>query len=148
MSKEIIITIITKIKYTDNTNEVLKNKYEGLIFLKGNEYYIRYQETTEHELGKTFTILKWDAINNPKNITIIRQGDTKMKQVYQKGIKDVSEYRNVYGAYEIEVDTNKVTVEEFSDISGKIKLDYDMSVNYQLIGNYKLEIKYTEKNSL
>lgn len=62
MSDKIDITITTKIKYTDNTEENFKNLYEGVIYNKSNEYYIRYQETIEQNLGNTWAIIKWKKI--------------------------------------------------------------------------------------
>lgn len=145
MSDKIDITITTKIKYTDNTEENFKNLYEGVIYNKSNEYYIRYQETIEQNLGNTWAIIKWKKKSDLNKIVIIRQGDIKANQTFSKGRKDISNYHNVNGDFEIEIDTNDVIIEISSDDNGIINLDYQMTINSQLIGNYYLEINYSKK---
>ena len=142
MSRAVNILVTTNINYENGIKETMDNQYSGILYFKGNEYFLRYKDNLNQELGNTWSIIKWNNYQTPYKVTLIRQGDIKMKQIFEEGYKYISEYKGVFGNISIETITNIINLSINTD-GGKICLDYDMKLNNQINGNYKLEINYT-----
>ncbi|OEF99864.1 hypothetical protein BHF71_01430 [Vulcanibacillus modesticaldus] len=144
MSTKVNIRIKSKIVYDNGEKETINEKYTGTIFEKNSAYYLRYQENSEQQFGKTWTIVKWNKFGLPLELSIIRQGDITMNQVFREGYQHRSHYRSPYGKMEIEVYTQKLSFQNKATTGGEILLEYEMKANNQFIGRYQLEIDYLE----
>ena len=143
MAQEIKIKIKTRIK--DVMGEIEENTFvtEGSLYEKENELYIRYKE--QQELGNTWTVVKWEkAKRNKPRVSLIRQGDVRLTQVFQEGIKQPSRYQTPHGALDMNTITKSVVIEQGSD-KGAISLDYELEINNGNVGDYYVVISFRKK---
>jgi len=141
MSREVKILVTTSIDYENEVKETMNNQYSGVLYFKGNDCFLRYKDNPNQELGNTWTIIKWNKYYKPYTVTLVRQGDIKMKQIFQEGYTHLSEYKGPFGNINLETITNGIDLTDNED-KGKIRLDYNMKINYQISGKYTLEVTY------
>ncbi len=141
MTKDVKIFIKTKIDYENTTKEFIEYQYKGKLYLKNNNKFLRYKEDCKQELGNTWTTIKWSEVEKPYKVLLVRQGETKMKNVFQEGFKHISNYRSLHGSYKMEIITNKININKKVE-AGNIKLYYKLQLNNLPIGDYILEIDY------
>lgn len=138
---EVKIIIKTNITYANGDKELINNQYNGNFYIQNNNYYLRYKENLNQEQGNISTVIRWSNVEIPYKIILIRQGDIKMKQIFQEGYKHASEYIASFGTVNLETTTNHIRIGK-NQYGGKISLDYNLELNNQINGNYILEIDY------
>lgn len=136
MSIDVLINIKSQLNY-----ETITHTAEGKLYLKDNEFYLRYNE--HQDLGKTTSIVKWNE-QIPLKITIIRQGDVKVKHVFQKDLTDYATYQSIQGMLEISTTTLDLSFKKESLTNGIIKIKYLLVINKQTIGKNSITILYKE----
>ncbi|MGD9677977.1 MAG: DUF1934 domain-containing protein [Vulcanibacillus sp.] len=141
MSREVKILVTTIIDYENEVKETMSNQYSGVLYFKGNDCFLRYKDNPKQELGNTWTIIKWNKYYTPYIVTLVRQGDIKMKQVFQEGYTYLSEYKGPFGNINLETITNDIAIIDNED-GGKIYLVYNMKISSQISGKYTLEVTY------
>lgn len=140
MSAEVNIQIHSKTTYENGEIEQISYDTIGQAYKKDNYYFLRYKEDTQLQLGNTWTIVKWTMEEEQNEVVIIRQGDTKMKQVFKEGFTHQSNYQSQYGVLYMETVTNKIDIQLKTLFKGKINLKYELQIDNQTVGAYDLTI--------
>lgn len=140
-SKQQLIRVKTKITLPDGANEEIVQNTEGTLYLKDNDYFLRYKEVNQEELGESWTTIKWPITE--QEVTIIRQGNIRMKQTFILHQEESGYYHTPLGVLDIKTKTSYVQI----DIENKvIVLDYELWVNQERAGRYEVNISYREIN--
>jgi uncharacterized beta-barrel protein YwiB (DUF1934 family) len=102
--------------------------------------YLRYEEILDG--GKVNTTVKIAQ----DEILILRSGAIKMRMVFRPGLPVSGTYHSQHGYMEI-VTEAKSMHHGHNDLTneGIINLTYDLSMQENLAGTYKLDIKYKEE---
>ncbi|GBF12498.1 DUF1934 domain-containing protein [Tepidibacillus infernus] len=147
MEQDVTLQVITYIRHPYGEEDRMTFQGKGKLYLKDESVYLRYEEQLE-DLGKTATIVQWkEAEKDSPVVTIIRQGDVSMKQVFEKGKTWSNAYLSPYGRLELEMITHQVKIEK-EWLKGKIYLSYDVYIDQQKIGHYQVEIEYQEERGI
>ncbi len=141
MIKDVKVLVRTNINYHNSTNELIEYQYNGTQYLKKNNIFLRYKDNNNQDMGNTWTIVKWNEDENPTRVTLIRQGETRSKNVFQKGYKHIGEYYSLSLLFEMETTTKDLYIKKKAN-GGQILVNYNLKLNNQLIGNYIFEIDY------
>ena len=140
---ELHVHVQTKIVDHNGDIEEWQHQYQGKLYIKNDrDYYLKYDENEEQSLGKTSTILKWNPMDQPLKIQIIRQGEVKSSQIFEEGKTNLSYYQSPYGTFEMFVSPSKVRIQSDHPNKGNIELEYDLEMDKQKIGRYQLTIQY------
>lgn len=142
MGRQVIIRINSIITHISGEQETLNSEFIGSLYNKDGDLFLSYKEKKE-EMGNTSTFVKWNIGGCPK-VSIIRQGDVRMNQVFIKGYNHQSLYQSPNGALEMEIVTKGVTVPSKFDSMGQLSLLYELKLNKGIIGFYNLQLNYTE----
>jgi len=78
----------------------------GLLVQKGAALYLSYREEEEQGLGSTLTTLRVEG----RTLTLMRQGDTMMKQVLVKGEEQQGQYVTPYGTFDLTTRTSELVL--------------------------------------
>ena len=112
----------------------------GTLQKKGETWYLRYDEV-HSDMENVHTILKWA----PEEVFIMRSGKVKMRQRFIKDLMTVGNYESPYGTMQM-LTTSKSMDHVFNETTqeGRMMLIYDLNMNGNDVGNYKMEITYKE----
>ena len=130
---------------TTISNGEAEETYELLTFgtlqNKGGTWYLRYDEV-HNDMENVHTILKWAL----EEVFIMRTGKVKMRQRFIKDLMTVGTYESPYGAMQMLTTTKNMDHTYNEDTKeGSMLLMYDLNMNGNDIGRYKMEIKYKEE---
>jgi len=146
MSVEVDIKLKTRIVHANGEEEILSNQLRGTLYEKGDEFFLRYQEYMGQDLGITWTTIRWNR-KTESNVTILRQGDIKMKQVFDKNKVNLAQYHSPYGILDMKTITHELVIANCIPTSGRIELHYQLSINHQGVSEYWLEVEYSNGNT-
>lgn len=129
---------------TTVSNEQEQETFELLTFgtlqNKGETLYLRYEEVQE-DLQKTQSIVKWSA----EEVFIMRSGHIKMRQRFIKDMMTTSVYESPFGALQMLTTAKSMNhVWDEKAKEGKMILIYDLNMQGNDVGEYKMEITYKE----
>lgn len=130
---------------TTISNGEAEETYELLTFgtlqNKNGTWYLRYDEV-HNDMENVHTILKWA----PEEVYIMRTGKVKMRQRFMKDLMTVGTYESPYGVMQMLTTTKSMdhTYNEGAK-EGNMLLTYDLNMNGNDIGRYKMEIHYKEE---
>ncbi|MBL0385331.1 DUF1934 domain-containing protein [Tumebacillus sp. ITR2] len=114
-----------------------RTEAEGTLYQKGESLYIAYREGEESGLGQTLTTLRIEG----RHVTLIRQGETVMKQSLVKGEEQSGTYKTPHGTFELVTRTSHLVV-NMSEKGGKLEALY----NLRLAGDKsRIELKVNVK---
>ncbi|WP_397537005.1 DUF1934 domain-containing protein [Rummeliibacillus pycnus] len=135
------LKIITTITQQDTKPEQYELWSEGTIMQKRNQIYLRYEEVQEGKhMQTTLRFGQEDAI-------IIRNGDIKMRMPFVLGQAQKGHYNSEYGQLPIVTLTKEMKFEPSESLqSGRFYLQYELLIGGQSVGDYALELNYTEGN--
>lgn len=139
MGIDVFIKIATIINDASQ-QEVNQYETDGKLYLKDDEIYLRYREGIE--LGNTRTIIKW----NPKlldKVKIVRQGDIRVEQIFQKDFVHDTFYYNPHGRFAMKTITRDIHIDS-NNQQGNIKLVYELFLNEQSVGEFSININFSE----
>jgi len=140
MGIDVLIKLTSTINSANCEQEVNQYETDGKLYLKDGEIYLRYKEGSE--LGNTWTIVKW----NPKHldkVKIVRQGDIKAEQIFQKDYIHNTFYYNPHGRFAMKTITRDIQIAG-NNQQGNIKLQYELFLNEQNVGEFNININYSE----
>ncbi|WP_003542706.1 DUF1934 domain-containing protein [Desulfotomaculum nigrificans] len=140
MGKDVLVTIKSTKKDSDNDTEVIELVSPGTFHKKGNSYYILYPETVISGTENSTTSVKVAA----DTVTIVRSGHINMRQVFEKGKLHRSVYQTPFGSMNMTVLPLQIEV-DLTDLGGSIKLEYELTLNDNKLGTNTLEIKVRPK---
>ncbi|TVY10835.1 DUF1934 domain-containing protein [Paenibacillus cremeus] len=119
-------------------NEQVKQHVQGELFPKEKAIYLRYQEPAEAEMGRTFTTIRIDS----GQLRIIRQGDVKFEQTFEKGARIIGYIETPQGQLETETVTTQLEVHLPSNPAETIRARwaYQLFVMGESAGEFSLEL--------
>lgn len=136
------IKLVSKIIPTDGELETYEMWLQGSLINKSGSNYLRYEEVQEEHTVQT-TI----KLNNDQAF-IMRSGGISMRLPLNKKQLENGHYENMYGSLPIVTKTNELSHERINDtIEGRFYAQYDLIVNGASVGNYTLDIHYSEGQS-
>jgi uncharacterized beta-barrel protein YwiB (DUF1934 family) len=137
IKKPVEIIVNTTQTLSDGSTQTYNQIFEGLWYVKGDVQYFHYQENDESGLGNTQTTLKVgrDAI------TLIRQGEIRMRHVYQRNRRFPGTYQTPYGNLGFWIETEKM--EHFIGVDeGRMHIEYTMEMEGEKSRmNLQIEVK-------
>ena len=143
--KQQLIRVVTRIILPDGAKEEILQNAEGTLYLKDNDYFLRYRDVNEEEIGESWTTIKWPSLDNRDNeeqeVTIIRQGNVKMKQTFIKNQEELGYYHTPLGVFDIKTKTAQVEIQRNKQ---EIRIEYQLWINRQLAGQYQVKISYKD----
>ncbi|MGZ4164512.1 MAG: DUF1934 domain-containing protein, partial [Tumebacillaceae bacterium] len=95
--RPVAITVWSQQRQKSGERETFQIQAEGSLYQKGRALYIAYREGEEAGLGSTLTTIR---IENG-TVTLIRQGETVMRQVLVKGEEQHGTYKTPHGTFEL-----------------------------------------------
>ena len=136
------IKLMSQIIPTDGELETYEMWLQGSFVNKSGSSYLRYEEVQEEQ--KIQTTVK---LNNEQSF-IMRSGSISMRLPLNSKQKENGHYENMYGSLPIVTKTIELSHEPLNEkIEGRFYAHYDLIINGASVGNYKLEIHYSEVQS-
>ncbi len=112
----------------------------GTLQHKGESLYLRYEEVQE-DMQRVKAIVKWSE----DEVFIMRSGHVKMRQKFIKDVMTTSVFESPHGNMQM-LTTAKSMKHHFDEnaYEGMIVLIYDLNMQGNDIGEYRMEITYKE----
>jgi uncharacterized beta-barrel protein YwiB (DUF1934 family) len=119
--RPVAITVWSQQRQKSGERETFQIQAEGSLYQKGSALYIAYREGEEAGLGSTLTTIR---IENG-TVTLIRQGETVMRQVLVKGEEQHGTYKTPHGTFELTTRTSKLVL-ALNEQGGRIEAMYNI----------------------
>ncbi|PWK16372.1 DUF1934 domain-containing protein [Tumebacillus permanentifrigoris] len=114
-----------------------RTQVAGTLYEKGEAIYVAYREGEDSGLGQTLTTLRIEG----RHVTLIRQGETVMKQSLVKGEEQVGTYKTPHGTFDLVTRTSQLIV-NINAKGGRLEALY----NLRLAGDKsRMELKIDVK---
>lgn len=136
MKKFVKIKLTTKIRQPDVEEQVLEMRSEGTMTVKNNRLYLQYEEQLE-ELSIRTTV----KISNDEAV-IMRSGGLQMRLPFLLHKEQTGNLTNEQGSFML---TTKA--HELSASDTRFKVRYDLAMGSSHVGEYEMEIQFTEGKS-
>lgn len=134
---DVKIKLVSSIIPTDGERETYEMWLRGLLVEKNGSHFLRYEEVLEDKHIKTTIKLATD-----KSV-IMRSGDINMRLPLNTTLQERGHYESSYGSLPIMTKTHHLVIER-KQVTGVFKTQYDLIIGGNSVGNYTLEITYTE----
>ncbi|GEL77312.1 DUF1934 domain-containing protein [Tenuibacillus multivorans] len=136
------IKIDTEIE-DENGNESISKTEKGSYVHKGNIHMIKYDEQME-DLGFVVTTI----VIQDDRISVKREGPLQMHQVFRIGASTECVYYHPYGKFRMETTTHRMQfVKGIGNRSGKIYMNYDVTLNDQEPRRHVFELHFQEEDA-
>ncbi|CAM2898107.1 MULTISPECIES: DUF1934 domain-containing protein [Dellaglioa] len=141
LDKQIAIHLET-VKTQEGEVERYVIETTGQLVRLGDGMYIRYKEEDE-ETGQTIPVTF--KLQDDGEIQLTRETDairTKLIFLAQKKISGT--YKTAYGRIPIEIETKRLKSQlKNQPISGSVEIDYRLTTNGELLGDYNIRLQFT-----
>lgn len=134
---EVKIKLISSIIPTDGELETYEMWLQGTFIEKSGTQYLRYEEVQEDQTIRTTVKL------TDHQSFIMRSGGVNMRLPLNTMQKERGRYESMYGTIPLVTKTHQLSYER-QKTSGQFKTQYDLIIGGSSVGNYTLEINYTE----
>lgn len=140
----IAVAVSMKTEITGGEAEqVITTAGDGRIFRKDSGLFLQFKEQSE-EVGSVNQVVKLD---DSQSVTIIRQGEVSMKQLFLQGKKTEGVYRSPYGIMLMTTETKNIHIAiDEQEVKGTIQLSYQLYMQDEFAGNYGVTIQFRRKN--
>lgn len=133
----VLVTVWSQQRAKSGERLTFRNQSEGTLYQKGDVLYISYREGADSGLGETLTTIRVEG----RHVTLIRQGETVMKQSLVKGEEQVGTYKTAHGTFELVTRTSQLLV-QMTARGGRLEALY----NLRLAGDKsRMELKVDVK---
>lgn len=133
LQKTVNIRLVSTICYPNVQQETINLETKGTLTLKGNQYYLVYEEVQEEKVIRTTVKL------SGKTALILRSGGVKMRLPFEHGELQNGSYDTPYGTIMITTNTKHLHFDE-----GHFQVEYELIINDEVAGTYTLELIYAE----
>lgn len=132
------VTFESKI-FQDEGDESYRVTAVGQVIQKKAAWYLSYEELlTGQPATKVF--IKIEA----GQVAITRTNVTKTRLVFEKGLVDNQPYQTAAGVMLLETNTKTLLVDIDEEAgAGKVHLDYSLSANGEVVGQYQVSLQFT-----
>lgn len=117
----VAISVWSQQRQKSGERETFQLQVEGTLYQKGSALYVAYREGEESGLGSTLTTIRVE----PGSMTLIRQGETTMRQVLVKGEEQQGTYKTPHGTFELTTRTSKLVL-ALNERGGRIEAMYNI----------------------
>ena len=131
------IKLVSSIIPTDGELETYEMWLQGTFIEKSGTQYLRYEEVQDEQTIRTTVKL------TDHQSFIIRSGGVNMRLPLNTTQKERGRYESMYGTIPLVTKTHQLSYER-QQTSGQFKTQYDLIIGGSSVGNYTLEINYTE----
>lgn len=133
------IKLISTIRPIEGDSEIYEMWLEGSYIEKANSTYLRYEEIQNEQVIRTTLKLGNDQA------LIMRGGGVNMRLPLNIIEQQVGHYESEFGSMPLMTRTNALNFNRKPDMkSGEFSVQYDLIIGGQSVGNYKLDIQFTE----
>ncbi|MDI6604717.1 MAG: DUF1934 domain-containing protein [Thermoanaerobacteraceae bacterium] len=140
--KKVLVTV--KGIQTNDQNEqgIIELVTEGKFLRKGDNYYIKYDESEISGMDGTTTTLKV----SDDVITLIRFGSNQAKMIFKKDKRYQLDYITPYGKVLLGIKPYKLFV-NMNENGGELEIKYDLDLNKEIVSNNELHLTVREVNN-
>lgn len=134
---QVNIKLISTIRPIDGESESYEMWLKGQLLEKAGSMYLKYEEVQEDK-----TIRTTMKLGNEQAL-IMRAGAVKMRLPLNIIEQQTGHYESEFGSMPLVIETKKMTFTKQA-ISGDFHVQYDLLMGGQSVGNYTLDITFTE----
>ncbi|MFF2178626.1 DUF1934 domain-containing protein [Lysinibacillus sp. NPDC058147] len=134
---QVNIKLISTIRPIDGDSESYEMWLTGQLLEKAGSMYLKYEEVQEDK-----TIRTTMKLGNEQAL-IMRTGAVKMRLPLNIIEQQIGHYESEFGSMPLVIHTKKMTYTQQA-VSGDFHVQYDLLMGGQSVGNYKLDITFTE----
>ena len=134
---QVNIKLISKIRPIDGESEGYEMLLTGQLLEKAGSIYLKYEEVQEDKTIRTTMKL------GSEQALIMRNGAVKMRLPLNIIEQQMGHYESEFGSMPLVIETKKMTFTKQA-ISGDFHVQYDLLMGGQSVGNYTLDITFTE----
>lgn len=134
---DVKIKLVSSIIPTEGERETYEMWLNGALIDKNGSFYLRYEEVQEeHHIKTTIKLTEMKSF-------IMRKGAIDMRMPLNTMMEDRGYYKSPYGDLPITTKTHELALERKGN-SGTFKTQYDLIIGGNKVGNYTLDITFTE----
>ncbi|QGG49910.1 DUF1934 domain-containing protein [Lysinibacillus pakistanensis] len=134
---QVNIKLISTIRPIDGESESYEMRLTGQLLEKAGSIYLKYEEVQEDK-----TIRTTMKLGNEQAL-IMRTGAVKMRLPLNIIEQQIGHYESEFGSMPLVIHTKKMTYIKQA-VSGEFHVQYDLLMGGQSVGNYTLDITFTE----
>lgn len=134
---QVNIKLISTIRPSDGESESYEMWLKGQLLEKAGSLYLKYDEVQEDKIIRTTMKL------GREKALIMRAGAVSMRLPLNIIEQQKGHYESEFGSMPLVIDTKKMTFTKQA-ISGDFHVQYDLLMGGQSVGNYTLDITFTE----
>ena len=131
------IKLISTIRPIDGESETFEMWLNGELLEKAGSLYLRYEEVQEQKTIRTTMKL------GEEQALIMRAGAVKMRLPLNIFEQQIGHYESEFGSVPLVIQTKKMTFVR-QEVRGDFHVQYDLQMSGQSVGNYTLDITFTE----
>lgn len=131
------INLVSSIIPAEGDAETYELWLQGSFIEKAGTHYLRYEEVQDDKTIRTVV-----KLTNEQSY-IMRSGGVTMRLPLNVVQKERGRYESAYGTLPLVIKTHQLSYEQ-QEQGGQFKTKYDLIMDGSTVGNYTLEIKYTE----
>ena len=137
LADNVKIKLISSITPTEGDEERYEMWLHGTLVERAGTPYIKYEEVQEDQ--KVETTIKCTS----EKALILRSGAVKMRLPLNSVAVQDGHYENMYGQIPLQTKTTTLLFEQ-EENRGRFLANYDLLINGESVGHYKLELQYQE----
>ncbi len=124
-------------------DDVIEVVTPATYYSKNGKHYIIYDEIVE---GVSDTIKNKIKISGTDSLEIMKSGLSNTHMIFEKNKKNLTYYKTPYGQMLVGLNTRNMEIEVL-DETIKVRVDYELDVNYEPLANCKIRMNIVSKGS-
>ncbi|WP_338652462.1 DUF1934 domain-containing protein [Lysinibacillus sp. Y5S-8] len=134
---QVNIKLVSTIRPSDGESDSYEMWLKGQLLEKAGSLYLKYDEVQEDKTIRTTMKL------GHEKALIMRAGSVNMRLPLNIIEQQKGHYESEFGSMSLIIDTKKMTFTKQA-LSGDFHVQYDLLMGGQSVGNYTLDITFTE----
>ncbi|QPQ37647.1 DUF1934 domain-containing protein [Lysinibacillus sp. JNUCC-52] len=134
---QVNIKLISTIRPIDGESETLEMWLDGQLINKADSLYLKYEEVQDEKTIRT--TMKLDK----ERALIMRAGAVKMRLPLNIFEQQIGHYESEFGSMPLVTQTKNMLFTRH-EMRGDFHVQYDLLMGGQNVGNYTLDITFTE----
>jgi len=134
---QVNIKLISTIRPIDGESETLEMWLDGQLINKADSLYLKYEEVQDEKTIRTTMKL------NKERALIMRAGAVKMRLPLNIFEQQIGHYESEFGSMPLVTQTKNMLFTRH-EMRGDFHVQYDLLMGGQNVGNYTLDITFTE----
>ncbi len=137
VKSQVNIKLISTIRPIDGESEILEKWLDGQLINKADSLYLKYEEMQDDKTIRT--TMKLDT----ERALIMRAGAVKMRLPLNIFEQQIDHYESELGSMPLVTQTKNMLFTRH-EMCGDFHVQYDLLMGGQSVGNYTLDITFTE----